>query len=109
MQLTIKHDDDYVHGKHAVSTMRWLNMLAPKESVKLEIVLESPLPRIRWSETQEARGVHPLALLRASIPAEKEELSSTGYGDELLIPPIPVVRVLDKEAFEKHVHFLYSY
>jgi hypothetical protein len=38
-----------------------------------------------------------------------EELSSTGYGDELLIPPIPVVRVLDKEAFEKHVHFLDSY
>jgi hypothetical protein len=89
--------------------MKWLNMLAPKESVKLEIVLESPLPRIRWSETQEARGVHPLALLRVSIPAEMEELSSTGNGDEFFIPPIPVVRVLDKEAFEKHVHSLDAY
>lgn len=102
IQITITHVRGVVCGRELLETMMWLGALKDYITVRLEVVYESPLPKMKLPRDAE--------IMDGSIwePRLAQELPSAAADDANGLSPKRGVfmRPLGKDAFAEHVRRL---
>jgi hypothetical protein len=105
IQITITHADGVVCGRELLETMMWLGALKDYITVRLEIVYETPLPKMklpRHAETTDGSIFEPrLAEELPSAAADEASGSSPKRG--------VFMRPLGKDIFAEHMRRLEKY